>query len=110
MRKIATGDSRLATTLLRLDGQALFLPGFPSSNQRSCLRPAGGPQLSRHPGACGFIHSGTVQHDGSMMIEAQLARLAHRVIWRKTNGPLRTLVIGSVGTLCPYVRNDDLLA
>jgi hypothetical protein len=76
MPALAAG-SRLVSDFGR---QACGLPCSPAAYQRTGLGPMRHPKLSRHPGACGFVLSGTVEHHRRMVVEPKLPGLADCII------------------------------
>ena len=67
--------------LLRPDRQPGLLPGGPAAGQGSRLGPPCSTKLSRHPGACGFILSGTVEDQGGVAVQAALSRIGSPYSW-----------------------------
>ena len=60
--------------------QAGGLPCGPAAYQRTGLGPTRRSKLSRHPGACGLVLSGTVEHHRRVVVEPKLPGLANCII------------------------------
>src|SRR4051794_3510209 len=65
-----TGKTAARHLLLGRHRQSGFLPGPPTAGQRSGLGPPCSTKLSRHPGACGLVLSGTVEDQGRVAAQA----------------------------------------
>ena len=82
--------------LLRPDRQAGLLPGRPAAGQGSRLGPPCSTKLSRHPGACGLVLSGTVEDQGGVAVQVAFSGQADRVVGGKRIAPMA--ILGSPGS------------
>src|SRR5690349_25064569 len=101
---------RAASHLLGLDRQPRPLPCDPAPRQGPGLLPSRSTKLSRHPGACGFVLSGTVQDEGRVGVESSLAGQPHGIVGREAYGAPADLWNVAVAPLGEYVQDDDGLA
>src|SRR4051794_28227627 len=102
--------SSVRVLLLVPDRQSGLLPRRPPAGERPRLGPSCLPKLSRHPGACGFVLSGTVEDQDRVAVEAALAGQPHGVVGRKAeraDGHLGALAVAPLGA---HVEQDDRLA
>ena len=86
--------------LLRPDRQAGLLPGGPAAGQGSRLGPPCSTKLSRHPGACGFVLSGTVENQRGVAVQAAFSGEADRIVrWEpdRADGHLGALPVAPLG-------------
>ena len=74
---VLAAASVLASGLYR---QACGLPCGPAAYQRTGLGPTRRSKLSCHPGTCGFVLSGTVEHHGRVVVEPKLPSLADCIL------------------------------
>ena len=90
--------------------QAGFLPRGPAAHQRTRPGPACRSKLSRHPGACGFILSRTVEHHRRVMIEPHLLRSANGIFGRQPDRAPGNEIVGKETSLGSDVGQDDRLS
>ena len=90
--------------------QACFLPRGPASHQRTRPGPACRSKLSRHPGACGFILSRTVEHYRRVVVEAHLLGSPNGIFWRNPNRTHRNEIVGSEAPLGSDIGQDHRLS
>ena len=93
-----------------LHRQAGFLPRGPASHQRARPGPACRSKLSRHPGACGFILSRTVEHHGRVVVEAHLFGSSNGIFWRNPDRTDSNEVVDSEAPLGSDVGQDHRLS
>ena len=90
--------------------QACFLPRGPTTHQRARLGPTCRSKLSRHPGACGFILSRTVEHYRRMVVETHLLCSANGVFGRQPDRSHGNEIVGKKTSLGSDIGQDHRLS